>query len=419
MVFLGKISYALYLWHWPLLVFANTRFPNTRPFYMQPFVMLLVAMALSLNFTGFENRVRRLRSKFVVPSLTLAMLVVIVLSYNVYSHPSSFSMTELDLLQIEAPLDLAPSFPSSQHMNSTSTATQPMIPSSSSSNPNLTSNTSTLVSVSPSVESTPVELPNPSREAKVKATMYFQAVNGGKDLGAIWESGLEFLDSSSPYGYHYHAQVLNPGHESTNGLVIVLGDSHADMIKPRFLKLYQDATANNESFPTMVFKTNFGRAPLSCEADTPLDLDMVKRMKPQVVFYSFHWLQYLRPDAPATDPLADDPRCCHSLYESCPYQSPRDADELLARWTRDVKSLTAMGIKVYVAQQYVEDAKFYYVYWLEGDHMKKVLGPVIRSEFQKTNAHLIDGISSAVAEANATLLDYSDNLCWQDKCETV
>ncbi|KAF0699643.1 hypothetical protein As57867_009749, partial [Aphanomyces stellatus] len=97
MVFLGKISYALYLWHWPLLVFANTRFPNTRPFYMQPFVMLLVAMALSLNFTGFENRVRRLRSKFVVPSLTLAMLVVIVLSYNVYSHPSSFSMTELDL----------------------------------------------------------------------------------------------------------------------------------------------------------------------------------------------------------------------------------------------------------------------------------------------------------------------------------
>ncbi|KAF0688771.1 Aste57867_19660 [Aphanomyces stellatus] len=361
MVFLGKISYALYLWHWPLLVFANTRFPNTRPFYMQPFVMLLVAMALSLNFTGFENRVRRLRSKFVVPSLTLAMLVVIVLSYNVYSHPSSFSMTELDLLQIEAPLDLAPSFPSSQHMNSTSTATQPMIPSSSSSNPNFTSNTSTLVSVSPSVESTPVELPNPSREKRVQATTYLQAIKGGKDIGAVWDEELVSLDATSDYGYHPHARVLNPGHESTNGLVIVLGDSHADMLKPRFLKLYHEARATNESFPTMVFKTEFGRPTLSCRPETQLDLDMVRRVKPDVVFYSFHWLQYLRPEGPTSAPLADDPRCCHATYESCPYQSPRDADELLARWTRDVKSLTAMGIKVYVAQQYVENIQYYYV----------------------------------------------------------
>ncbi|KAF0688770.1 Aste57867_19659 [Aphanomyces stellatus] len=61
----------------------------------------------------------------------------------------------------------------------------------------------------------------------------------------------------------------------------------------------------------------------------------------------------------------------------------------------------------------------YYVYWLEGDHLKKVLGPVRRSDFQRENAHLLHGIAAAVADINGTLLDYSDNLCWEDTCETV
>ncbi|RHY26447.1 hypothetical protein DYB32_007656, partial [Aphanomyces invadans] len=260
--------------------------------------------------------------------------------------------------------------------------------------------------------------PNPSREKRMQATTYRQAIQAGKDIGAVWEKGLSFLNATSPYGYHAHAQVLNPGHEA-NGLVIVLGDSHADMIKPRFVKLFEDATAAHQPFPTMVFKTEFGRAPLSCQAATNTDFAMVKAMKPQVVFYSFHWLQYLRPEAPVGTKDTADPRCCKTLYDSCPFQTQADADELLRRWQAQVHELVALGIRVFVAQQYVENSKYYYVYWIEGDKVKAVPPPVLRHEFESTHDHLLTAIANATHEANATLLNYSDNLCWDGECQVV
>ncbi|OQR83390.1 hypothetical protein THRCLA_23159, partial [Thraustotheca clavata] len=69
--------------------------------------------------------------------------------------------------------------------------------------------------------------------------------------------------------------TINPNYEE-NGLLIVLGDSRADMSKTRFLKLFDVAKKTNATFPTIVFKTRLGRAMLLCPPEFPANMEMLK-----------------------------------------------------------------------------------------------------------------------------------------------
>ena len=79
MVWLGLISYPLYLWHWPLLVFARVVEGGT-PSRNLRLACVAAAIALAwLTYHGLERRLRRRGGRWVVPGLSLAMVALALL----------------------------------------------------------------------------------------------------------------------------------------------------------------------------------------------------------------------------------------------------------------------------------------------------------------------------------------------------
>ncbi|OQR86729.1 acyltransferase 3, partial [Achlya hypogyna] len=94
-VFVGQISYALYLWHWPLLVYAKARFPNAelRPWVQEPYMMMVFSVAASVaTLYCVENHVRRRQHKLVVPVLVGCMLALGAVALAVHHDPYHFSV---------------------------------------------------------------------------------------------------------------------------------------------------------------------------------------------------------------------------------------------------------------------------------------------------------------------------------------
>lgn len=88
--FTGDISYGLYLWHWPLIVFAKTLYPEVA---LAPLVAVLSAVALaSVQFHMVENPLRKrneLVGRRVLAMLGSSAIVVVVLSVSLLTLSSS------------------------------------------------------------------------------------------------------------------------------------------------------------------------------------------------------------------------------------------------------------------------------------------------------------------------------------------
>jgi hypothetical protein len=88
MVYLGDISYSLYLWHWPLIVFSRAIWPGT-----EIFVLLSVLLALIFSVFSYETiEVRRWgvfkkRQRF--SSLAIGMLIVVTVLVGLASQKIS------------------------------------------------------------------------------------------------------------------------------------------------------------------------------------------------------------------------------------------------------------------------------------------------------------------------------------------
>jgi len=85
-IFIGKISYAWYLTHFPLLKFCNFFTDNL-------FTKVLTGFILAILFTyGIENKIRFSKSKYVIPGLVLAMAILAILFFTVYLFPSFWAL---------------------------------------------------------------------------------------------------------------------------------------------------------------------------------------------------------------------------------------------------------------------------------------------------------------------------------------
>ncbi|OQR91979.1 acyltransferase 3 [Achlya hypogyna] len=378
-VYIGKISYCLYLWHWPLLVLAKERYPDDRPFFMQPYFVALVSVALSvLTYEDLEGRLRRRKSKLVTPILVLCMVVLAILAGIAYKNPQQFSAIEIEI---------------SKTAEASETGPVPVL----------------------------APVPGAAVNSITTAAMIRHAIaDQDWDAGAgnacapdspyitatVSPVPFPFDDPVSPSQIEV-CQELNPGHES-DGSLVVLGDSHADMSKVRFVQLFRDATANNESFPTVVFKTRFGRAMLPCRPEFAANIAMLKTLKPRAALFVIHWVQYINPGAPASTSYSAPPKCCLIEHKACAEQSVKDVAQIFSIFKEGLAELTALGIKVFVVDQSPEYDFMNPDTWISGETVK-VPGAVSRAQWRKEKSLLLQPLRAAVEGANATLIDYADN----------
>jgi peptidoglycan/LPS O-acetylase OafA/YrhL len=81
-VWIGKISYSLYLWHWPLLVYSKAFYPkgSTSVFANTFFIIFLTVVASLLSYFTVEDRIRKMKGRKIVVVLLVLMGVIGIIS---------------------------------------------------------------------------------------------------------------------------------------------------------------------------------------------------------------------------------------------------------------------------------------------------------------------------------------------------
>lgn len=89
LVFFGKISYSLYLWHWPLLVFSRAFFPEgSDSILSEAWFIVLLSVAFSiLSYFFIENPIRFTKKKQAFYILLAIMLCIGIVSVVLYKNP--------------------------------------------------------------------------------------------------------------------------------------------------------------------------------------------------------------------------------------------------------------------------------------------------------------------------------------------
>ena len=100
LVFFGSISYSWYLWHWPLIVFANRIFPGSKS--VAPVVAALLAIPVAIfSLRNLENPVRhnpKIQGRYVL--LLAAICVTVPILTSVATH--AIANTGLGLKEIQS-----------------------------------------------------------------------------------------------------------------------------------------------------------------------------------------------------------------------------------------------------------------------------------------------------------------------------
>ncbi|WP_370338900.1 acyltransferase family protein [Parvularcula marina] len=92
MVWIGDISYSLYLWHWPLLVFAKFMFPGSTLAILIAIILAFGAAGASYRF--IEQPFLRSKQRFILPKGLIAMAGSVAIALPIYLNdgvPGRFS----------------------------------------------------------------------------------------------------------------------------------------------------------------------------------------------------------------------------------------------------------------------------------------------------------------------------------------
>ncbi len=84
LVFIGLISYPLYLWHWPLLTFGRILSSGTPPLAERIGLVACSVILAYLTYALIERQVRRSRRPTVVAALLVAMTIIGGFGYDLY-----------------------------------------------------------------------------------------------------------------------------------------------------------------------------------------------------------------------------------------------------------------------------------------------------------------------------------------------
>lgn len=92
MTFIGHISYSLYLWHWPLLVFLKMMYPlgSSSPLCRIPIILIISILCSIFSYYLIENPIRFSKSKIAALPLLIMIILIGITSLIIYNKAYSF-----------------------------------------------------------------------------------------------------------------------------------------------------------------------------------------------------------------------------------------------------------------------------------------------------------------------------------------
>jgi len=97
MILIGKLSYSLYLWHWPVIVFAKRKSEGQQIEYPNLAIVVIIFSCLSvISYYFIENPVRRSRSHvgwITIPAIVSLLISVILIKIEKTYDTSHYNLT--------------------------------------------------------------------------------------------------------------------------------------------------------------------------------------------------------------------------------------------------------------------------------------------------------------------------------------
>ena len=378
LTYVGKVSYSLYLWHYPLLVFGKLLMPSqvydgtvlSLLSQALPAILVGITFILSHFSTKFENKIRFSKNKHTWKILSILMVcfgIACGARYNMLSETNgnltkqsknvAYNITNYSMLEFT----------------------------------NVNVRTTTQDKIMAAIMEK--DLPRIER------------FNLGKFKSRVFEDGFE-------------GTIYNEGKDET---LVVLGDSHSFAILSRFYK-----TANNT---TIIHRGKSGLRALPCNSEFQnqngydifvQNIQYLKQSLPTSVLIINHYTPALNDRASSSMSEVSVPPPCKNNGKFT--QSSQDYDKIMDDFQQALVELTELGIRVFINYPRIFGTGFDPANMIDrftGKVKQDSIKPLQLEDWDKKVPKLNDRIKLIGEETDVKIIDLHSNMCWDDKCEVL